>query len=87
MCSNIEAYHQIKTRVYNDHEHLETRLTKLFYWIVFAFLHNLGLYTLTLSSQMGVSLTKKITSASVKINSAALHIIYAMPYFYFSDTP
>jgi len=70
-----------------DHADLETRPTKIFYWNVHAFLHNLALYTLTLSSQMGVLPTKTITSASVQINSAALHIIYAMSYFYFSDTP
>lgn len=87
-CSNLEASHQIKTRVYTDHADLETRPTKIFYWIVHAFLHNLALYTLTMSSQMGVLLTKIITSASVQINSAALHIIYALSFFfYFSDTP
>ena len=69
-----------------DHADLETRPTKIFYWIVYAFFHNLALYTLTLSSQMGVLLTKTI-SASVQINSATLHIIYAISYLYFCDTP
>jgi hypothetical protein len=36
------------------------------------------LYLYALSSQMGVLITKTITSASVQINSATLHIIYAM---------
>ena len=52
-------------------------LPKFFYWIVYAFLHNLALYTFTLSSKMGVLLTKTKTSARVQINSAALHSKYA----------
>jgi len=60
-----------------DHADLDTRPIKIFYWIVYAFLHNLALHTLTLSSQMSVLLIKTIISASVQINSATLHIIYA----------
>ena len=77
----------LSPNINTDHADLKKRLTKTFYWIVYAFLHNLALYTLTLSSQMGVLLTKTVTSASVQINSAALHIIYTMSYFYFSDSP
>jgi hypothetical protein len=84
VCSNLEASHQIKTLIMQI---WKQDLTKIFYLILYAFLHNLALYTLTLSSQIGVLLTKTITSASVQINSATLHIIYAMSYFYFSDTP
>lgn len=43
----MEASYQIKN---TDHADLETRPTKIFYWIVYATLHNLTLYTLTLSS-------------------------------------
>jgi hypothetical protein len=72
--------------IYTDHANLKMRPTKIFYWSVYAFLHDLPLYILTLLS-MGILVTKTITAVSVNMNSEILNIICATSYFYFIYTP